>query len=186
MNANMRASLLMAASMSGFTLNDALVKSVGDDINVGQVMFVRGLIMIVILSAFIRLARIPMPLNKAGTPLLAFRAAGELLATVFFLSALIAMPLANVTAILQALPLVVTLGAALFLGEPVGIRRFSAVIIGFVGVLIVIRPGMEEFTAYSLLVVLAVIFAAMRDLATRRLPGGHSITAGDQCSRRSW
>ena len=171
MTANLRASLLMAASMSGFTLNDALVKSLSDEINAGQVMVVRGLIMIAFLSAYIRLARVPMPLRSVGSPLIALRVTGELLATVFFLTALFNMPLANVTAILQALPLVVTLGAALFLGEPVGIRRFVAILIGFAGVLIVLRPGLEGFSVYGLLVVLAVICAATRDLATRRLPG---------------
>ena len=53
------------------------------------------------------------------------------------------MPIANASAILQSLPLAVTLAAALFLGEPVGWRRYLAIAIGFVGVLIIVRPGSD-------------------------------------------
>ena len=80
-----------------------------------------------------------------------------------------AMPLANTSAILQALPLAVTLGAALFLGEEVGWRRWLAIAAGFAGVLIVIRPGPEGFSMAAIYVIASVIGAAARDLATRRI-----------------
>ena len=67
-------------------------------------------------------------------------------------------------------PLAVAVGAAVFLGEPVGWRRWIAIAVGFVGVLIIIRPGLGGFQAMSLLVLLSVFFAAARDLFTRRLP----------------
>ncbi|WP_193177482.1 DMT family transporter [Oricola nitratireducens] len=175
MTANLRASLLMAASMAGFTTNDALVKSLGGAVNAGQIMFVRGAIMMVFLGIFMRLARTPMPVRKALTGAMTLRVTGEILGTVFFLFALFHMPLANVSAVLQALPLAVTLGAALVLRETVGIRRLSAILIGFAGVVIIIRPGLEGFTIYSLSALCTVFFAAMRDLATRRLP--HDIPA---------
>lgn len=80
------------------------------------------------------------------------------------------LPLANVSAVLQALPLAVTMGAALFLAEPVGWRRWLAILSGFGGVMIIIRPGFEGFNAYALLALVTVTFCAVRDLATRRIP----------------
>ncbi len=98
------------------------------------------------------------------------RVVGEVVGTVSFLIALVHVPLALTSAILQALPLAVTLGAAMFLGEPVGWRRWIAIAIGFCGVLIIVRPGYEGVSHYVLLIVITVIFAAMRDLATRKVP----------------
>jgi drug/metabolite transporter (DMT)-like permease len=170
MTPNLRASLLMAGSMSGFTINDAIVKSVGDAINPGQVMLVRGLIMLIFLSVFVRASGTPMPFRAIRSWPLVLRVFGELAATVFFLVALFNMPIANVSAILQSLPLAVTVGAALFLGEPIGIRRLTAIMVGFLGVLIIIHPGLDGFSPYALLVVATVVFATLRDLSTRRLP----------------
>ena len=82
------------------------------------------------------------------------------------------MPIANATAILQVMPLAVTLGAAIFLGEPVGWRRYTAIIIGFIGVMLIVRPGSDGFTIYSVYALSAVVFLTLRDLATRRLGTG--------------
>ena len=79
------------------------------------------------------------------------------------------MPLANVTAIIQALPLTITLGAALVLREPVGWRRLLAISVGLIGVVLIVRPGGEGFTVYSVYAVLAVVCVTVRDLAARRL-----------------
>ena len=170
LSVNLRSSLLMAVAMAGFTTNDAMVKMLNGTIGAGQIMMVRGAIMLVFLFAYMRIARVPMPLRRAMTVPLAIRTAGEIIGTVLFLYALFHMPIANVSAILQALPLAVTLGAALFLKEPVGIRRMLAILVGFVGVLLVIRPGLQGFSVYALAALGTVFFAAARDLATRRLP----------------
>jgi drug/metabolite transporter (DMT)-like permease len=171
MSANLRASLLMAASMAGFTFNDALIKSLGGAIGTGQVMLVRGAIMLVFLLIFMRLTGIPLlPRTIFSGPVL-LRTASEIGATLSFLYALFHLPIANVSAVLQALPLTVTLGAALFLGEPVGLRRILAIVIGFAGVLLIVRPGFEGFNIYTLSVLVTVLFAAVRDLATRRIAG---------------
>ena len=87
-----------------------------------------------------------------------------------FLAAIVHLPLANTAAIFQALPLAVTLGAALMFGEPVGWRRWLAITAGFIGVLIIVRPGLEGFNQFSLFALVSVIFCAVRDLATRRIP----------------
>ncbi|WP_315975661.1 DMT family transporter [Phyllobacterium sp. A18/5-2] len=98
------------------------------------------------------------------------RVIGEVVGTVSFLVALVHVPLALTSAILQALPLVVTMGAAMFFGEPVGWRRWVAIAVGFTGVLIIVRPGNDGVSPYIFLVVITVIFAALRDLATRKVP----------------
>jgi drug/metabolite transporter (DMT)-like permease len=79
------------------------------------------------------------------------------------------MPLANVTAILQALPLAITMGAAIFLNEFVGWRRWLAISVGFCGVVIIVRPGLDSFSMYSLSALAAVACVTLRDLATRQL-----------------
>jgi drug/metabolite transporter (DMT)-like permease len=170
---NLRGALYMMLCMAGFILNDALMKTVAGDLSVFQAMFLRGLVattLIGLLAAqrgvlFHRVAR-------ADRKLVAMRLMGEIGGTVCFLTALFHMPIANATAILQSMPLAVTLGAALFLGEPVGWRRYLAIGIGFGGVLIIVRPGAEGFSGYSLWAVVAVGFMVLRDLATRRLSKG--------------
>jgi drug/metabolite transporter (DMT)-like permease len=87
-----------------------------------------------------------------------------------YILALALLPLSVNGAILQASPLVVTLGAALFLGERVGWRRWSAILVGLAGVLLILRPGTESFQWAGLLTVLVVVLIAGRDLATRVVP----------------
>lgn len=167
---NLRGSLFMAIAMAGFTFNDAITKVVVETMNTGQVMMVRGLFataMIGLLAWSQGALKFP---RHAAHPMVALRVCAELMATVFFLAALAHMPLANVSAVLQALPLAVTMGAALFLGEAVGWRRWLAIVAGFTGVMIIVRPGLEGFNAYSLMALGCVMFCAVRDLATKRIP----------------
>ena len=86
------------------------------------------------------------------------------------ITAIALTPLSSASAILQATPLVVTLGAALFLGEQVGWRRWSAILVGFAGVILIIRPGFDAFEPASLFAVMGVVGLALRDLATRTVP----------------
>ncbi|MEM1378195.1 MAG: DMT family transporter, partial [Pseudomonadota bacterium] len=98
------------------------------------------------------------------------RTVGEVFGSVCFVSAIVLAPLSTASAILQATPLAVTLGAALFLRERVGWRRWSAIVIGFIGVLLIIQPGTDEFVPTALFAIGGVIGLAMRDIATRALP----------------
>jgi len=167
---NILASLYMMLSMLGFVVNDLLVKTLGGSLPTAQVMWIRGCF----LSAYILLIiwqRGLLPRwREAVTVKMSIRGLCEGGATLTFLTALMQLPFANISAILQALPLAVTVGAALFLKEPVGWRRWLAILVGLIGVLIIIRPGMGEFQFASVLVLVSVVFAAGRDLVTRRLP----------------
>lgn len=174
---NTRGALLMAASMAGFTFNDALTKSVTDDLTVAQIMFVRGAITTILVYAVARRLGALDHLRTILQPLILCRICFETIAAVAFLSALGQIPLANTSAILQSLPLAVTLGAALVYREPVGWRRWAAIGFGFIGVLVIIKPGPEGFTLASLYVVLSVVTAAGRDLVTRKIdPRVSSLT----------
>lgn len=184
MTPNLRGALLMSLSMAGFTLNDSIVKLLTGDISVAQVMFLRGVIATALIYLLARRRRAIRPVRLLMDKWVALRVVGEVGGTVTFLIGLANVPIANAAAILQALPLAVTMGAALFLAEPVGWRRWLAILVGFGGVLLIIRPGMEEFSPYSLMIVGTVMFAAARDLATRKVDAAipslylSTVTAG--------
>ena len=169
-DANVRASLFMSLSMTGFACGDGLVKSLDGRLPTAQVMLVRGLLLCALLGLLLWRGGLLRRLGEAVHPLVIARAFAELAATVVFLIAIVRLPFASVSAILQSLPLAVTLGAALFLGEPVGWRRWLAILVGFAGVLLIVRPGGADFEPAALLVVACVGFAAARDLFTRVLP----------------
>jgi S-adenosylmethionine uptake transporter len=167
---NMLGAAFMTMSMAAFTVNDAFFKLLGADLPFFQILFLRSLAATAILALLAaRAGAFRMKLKARDRWLIGIRTLAEICAAYFFLTALVNMEIANVTAILQALPLTVTLGAALFLGEPVGWRRFLAIGIGFVGVYLIVRPGSDGFTIYSLYAITAVISVTIRDLAARRL-----------------
>lgn len=160
----------MMLAMAGFSCNDATLKTLDGALPSGQVLAVRGAFAVLFILPLLWRQRLIGRLSEAMTPIVLFRAMMELGGTLAFLAALVHLPFASISAILQSLPLAVTLGAALVFREPVGWRRWLAIIVGFGGVLLVVRPGAESFQAVSLLVVLAVVFAAARDLSTRAMP----------------
>jgi drug/metabolite transporter (DMT)-like permease len=168
-SSNMRGALFMSLSMAGFTFNDSIVKLLTSDMNVAQVIFLRGAVASVLIYLLARQRRALRPLRILLDRWVAIRVVGELGGTLTFLIGLSHIPLANASAILQALPLAVTMGAALFLSEPVGWRRWGAILAGFAGVLIIVRPGLEGFSPYALMIVGTVIFASARDIATRKV-----------------
>lgn len=169
LSSNLRGALFMSLSMAGFTFNDSIVKLLTGDLSVAQVMFLRGVIATLLIYMLARHRSALRPLRNLRNPWVALRVGGEVVGTLTFLIGLANVPLANASAILQALPLAVTMGAALFLAEPVGWRRWLAILAGFTGVLIIIRPGFEGFSPYSLMIVGTVIFASARDIATRKV-----------------
>src|SRR3954451_13048078 len=160
----------MASAMAAFTINDAITKAVSAEMNFGQVMLVRGLFAIVLIATLALHQRALRPLRTLMTTAVVLRVAGEIGGTILFLAAIVNLPLANTTAILQVLPLAITLGAALTFGEPVGWRRWLAIAAGFIGVLIIVRPGIAGFNQFSLLALISVAFCALRDLATKQIP----------------
>ena len=144
---NVRAAGFMVLACMGFSVNDAFMKSVSGEVPLFQAVFLRGLIATVLIGALAwRAGALSYRPGWRDRRLIGLRSLSEIGGTVCFLLALFNMPIAGATAILQSLPLAVTLAAAVFFGEPVGWRRFLAIAIGFVGVMIIVRPGSEGFT----------------------------------------
>ncbi len=161
---------LMMASMACFTLNDTLVKLTDGALPLGQLLTLRGVFSVLLIYGLARsLGGVRLDLGRRNWGLVGLRSVAEIGAAYFFITALLNLPLANVTAILQVLPLTVTLGAAIVFREAVGWRRALAIAVGFWGMLLIVRPGPEGFSIWSLYAVMAVICVTVRDLATRRL-----------------
>ncbi len=159
----------MTLAMLGFAIADSFIKLTLDTLPVGQVItiFSAGGSAIFGLWALARGERL---FDRAMFTLpFVLRLLSEVLGTVCFVVALALINLSLLSAIIQANPLLVTLGAALFLGQPVGWRRLSAIVVGLCGVLIIVRPGMAGFDAASLWAVGAAIGLTGRDLATRAI-----------------
>ncbi|MGJ8597399.1 DMT family transporter [Sulfitobacter sp.] len=166
---NLRGAVLMVLAMLGFAIEDAFIKLMGDALPVGQIIVMLGIggsavFAVVVLAQ----KRALFERDMLAAPVLT-RAAGEIMGTVCFISAIVFTPLSTASAILQATPLVVTLGAALFLGETVGWRRWAAISVGFLGVLMIIRPGLDGFSPLSLFAVGGVFGLALRDISTRKI-----------------
>ncbi len=167
---NLRGGALMVVAMAGFALEDMFIKQLSNALPVGQILFLLGIGGVIIFSLAAVSQKQPLFDRILLHPAVILRNLGELLAAVFFITAIVLTPLSTASAIIQATPLAITLAAALFLGETVRWRRWSAVIVGFIGVLIIIRPGFSGFQPASLLAVAAVAALALRDLATRAAP----------------
>lgn len=165
-----RGALWMMASMAGFAFNDTAFKLAAADVPFYQAIFIRGMV------ASLLLGLIAAPkwaavrhVSRADWTRIGLRTIAELIAVYCFLTALLHVPLANLTAVIQMLPLTIALAAALFMAEPTGPRRIAAIVAGFLGVMLIIRPGTEGFNSYIILGVVAVATVTVRDLVVRRI-----------------
>lgn len=171
---NIRGAVLMVLAMAGFALEDMFIKLLADAVSVGQILTMLGIGGSLAFGAVVVARGEALFARTMLSYPIVLRGLGDLIGALAFVSAIVLTPLSSASAILQATPLAVTLGAAVFLGEPVGWRRWSAIFVGLIGVLLIIRPGLDSFEVLSLLALLAVFALALRDLATRRTPA--SIT----------
>lgn len=166
----MRGAALMMGGMCAYTVNDAFMKALSDEVPLFEAVLIRGLgavVCLVIMCKLLGQLRFDLPRREWG--LIVIRTLGEVGGTFFFLTALFHMPIANVSAILQSLPLAVSLSAMMFLGEPMGWRRMAAISVGFAGVLLIIQPGGSDFNHYSLFALCAVACVTLRDIVVRRM-----------------
>lgn len=167
---NLRGAGLMTLAMLGFAFEDMFIKLMADAMATWQIILVLGAGGAFVFAVLTLMKRQPLFTRAYLKPPVMLRNLGELIGTLGFVTAIALTPISQASAILQATPLAVTLGAALFLNEPVGWRRWSAILVGFAGVLLVIRPGTEGFDIRSLFAVQGVFGLAIRDLATRKAP----------------
>lgn len=166
---NIRSALYMCLGMGIFTLGDALTKYSTETLNLGQFIFLRGGLCMILLIAIAAKQKIFDRWKLVFDKIVLLRGFAEIGATTCYITALTHLSLAFVSSVNQAVPLAVTLGAVLFLSEKVGWRRWSSIAVGFIGVLIILRPGNDGINAYAALLLVGVGFTALRDLLTRRI-----------------
>lgn len=167
---NMRGALLMTGAMASFTINDAFMKGIGTQIPLFQTLVLRGTgTTAILIWLTIWLGQMRLNASRRDWVLMIVRAISEMGGAWFFITALFHMPIANLSAILQSLPLTVTLAGALFLGEAVGWRRMTAILIGFIGVLLIVQPGNDAFTIYAVYGLATVACVTVRDIVSRMM-----------------
>lgn len=166
---NSRGILAMNAAMLAFNLSDATTKLMTQELPLGETVFLRGLIATVVVAVVAIFDGSWREARRLVDGRIAIRLVGEIGGTVTYLIALVHLPLPSVTSVFQATPLAMTAAAAVFLGEKVGPRRWIAIAVGFLGVMIIVRPGLAGFSPHSVLVLISVAFVVMRDISTARL-----------------
>ena len=164
--------MLVVAGMSMIASNDAIMKLSSEQLGVGQLLFVRGALAVLLFSAFIRLSGRPLLPHAFYSRWNGIRALCECCATVCFITGLTLLPIATASTLVWVTPMLLTVAAALVLGERVRPGRWFAVLAGFGGVLLVTRPFDEHYTPAMLLPLAAALFITARDLVTRRIDTG--------------
>ena len=167
---NLTGSLWMIAAMAGFAVEDSLLKIATQTLPVSQVLVVFGILGASVFAGLARRSGAQLFTKDVASRAMRIRFVFEFLGRLFYILALTLTSLSGTTVILQATPLVVVAGAAIFLGEKVGWRRWSAIAIGLFGVLVVLRPSSDDFSALSILAIIGMLGFAGRDLASRAAP----------------
>ena len=168
-NHTLRAGLYMVITTACFVGGDTCIKLIGTTLPLGEIICLVGLLSTVFLFLISARQGIlkSVPMIFTGTVLL--RSLLDVLGSFMFVSALTHMPIANLSAITQSVPLVVVVVAVIFLGEKAGVARSVAVIAGFAGVLLIVKPAPQTFTIYQSFAIGIVIVVALRDLVTKRI-----------------
>ena len=165
--ANMRGIGFMLVSMAFYIVCDALTKMAGTTLPVGEVIAIRSAVAAVLLAPFVHWSGVLAYLPQLWSRAMIVRNIGDVGVTILFCITLVNVPIANATAIMQTSPLAITAAAAIFLKERVGWRRWTATLVGFLGALLIIRPGNADFTWWYLPAIVSLLFVVGRDLGTR-------------------
>ena len=169
-NTALRAGLFMVCAMGSFVANDTIVKLVGESLPVGEIIMIRGAIAALILFLICAWQGLLRELPRIAQPAVLLRSLFDVIGTIAFVTALMHMQIANLTSVMQAVPLAVALLSMVFLKEEVGWRRMIAIVGGFIGVLMIVKPSVSSFNAYELLALLIVFAVAVRDILTKKIP----------------
>ena len=170
MSENFRGAVLMMICMGAFVLNDAFVRLAGGSLPLAQILFFRGLLTtITLLLVALYTGVFKLKVLRQDKWLIFFRSVTEALTAYFFLTAVMNMPFANVTAILQILPMTVTFAAAIIFKEKVGIFRVTLILFGFLGVILIINPAKDGFNIYAGYAIISVLLITIRDVLSRKL-----------------
>ena len=166
-NANLRSIILMIAAMGCFTLADLLIKIASQTLPIGQIMIGFGIGSSLIFWTLMAIKGEPIQVAPLRQPAVMLRNVGDIFGSISMCLALAYVPISIIGAVIQTVPLMLTAVAALFLGERVGVRRLSAILVGFSGVLFILQPGASDFDAMVILALVAAIGMAIRDIGTK-------------------
>jgi drug/metabolite transporter (DMT)-like permease len=164
-----RGILAMIFGGAFFVFNDVLVKLATSTIPIGQLLLIRGLFAITLVIGFITVTGNLKNMKAAIKPIVILRATCEVMVTLTYITAIAQLPIGDITSIMQATPIIMTILCAILRIELVDFKRWLAVLIGFAGVLLITQPGGASFTVYSLIALASATFVAIRDLITRRI-----------------
>ncbi len=165
-----RGILAMSASVVVFIFNDALMKLASETMPAIQAIGLRGIFATGWCVLAIAVRREWKHVHRVTQPMVALRGFLEAAAAVTYLIALAYIPFAIATAVNMSTPLFLAVLAVLMLGETVGWRRWTAIAVGFVGVLLVIQPEPGDINGWTWLVVLSSLIGALRDIIARWVP----------------
>lgn len=157
----------IVATALAMSFGDAVVKSVSSDFTVWQIYVLRSVLAIPLIVAILRLHRHPVRLRPRSAGWAGLRSLLLMLMWLAFYAALSVLSLPVVAAAYYTAPLFITLLSALIAGERVGTRRWIAILIGFSGVLVILRPGSDAFSWLTLLPILSAVFYALAAIVTR-------------------
>ena len=166
----------MVAAMAAFAVEDTFIKGAARTLPVWEVLIFFGLGGAVLFAGTALARKEPLYTADVVSLPMRIRVFFEVIGRLFYALALALTPLSSATVILQATPLVVVGGAAIVFGEKVGWRRWAAICIGLVGVVVIIQPGTDSFSVLSILAVLGMLGFAGRDLASRAAPASLSAS----------
>lgn len=167
---NLLGSIWMVAAMAIFAIEDAFVKAASSTLSVGQILLIFGLGGAAVFASLACFNREPLFVQDVVSRPMRIRVVFEVVGRLFYVLAITLTPLSAATVILQATPLVVVAGAALVFGEKVGWRRWFAIFVGLIGVVIIIQPGTDSFSVLSIFAIVGMFGFAGRDLASRAAP----------------
>ncbi|MEM7241386.1 MAG: DMT family transporter [Pseudomonadota bacterium] len=164
--------VLMLIAMLSFSISDAFIKASEGHISLGQSLFWLGILGTMCFALYARLlGQNPFPRSLLEPPVL-FRGASEILATGSIFTALLYGSLTKTISIHQIQPILVTLGATLYFKEQIGWRRWTAIIVGFASVMLIIRPGFSGWDYTVIFALMGAVGLALRDLSTKAI-GSH-------------
>lgn len=168
-HANLHSIMLMIVAMGAFTIADLLIKILSQTLPVGQVMLILGLGSAFVFRILMAMKGEALLLTPLCQPAMMLRNVGDVVGSLSMCLALAYVPISTIGAVIQAVPLMLTAAGALFLGERVGVRRLSAILVGFSGVVFILQPGRADFNAMVVLALIAAIGLTVRDIGTKLL-----------------
>lgn len=168
-HANTAGIILMCVAMGLGATNDVLVKLLSDTLTVPQIMTLRGVFVCSLSLAWVIATGYGRSLAQLRNPLVILRSTLEAFSSIAFFLALAQMPIGDLTALMLLTPLLIATGASIFFGEKISLSGWSAIFAGFIGMLMVVKPGSDSFSAYVFYGLAAAVLTAVRDLLTRKI-----------------